>query len=579
MIEKNIGKYQVLSEIGRGGMAVVYLAQDPAFRRQVAIKVLPSQFLENEQLRARFEREARTIAAIEHPAIVPVYDFGEQDGQLYLVMRYMPGGSLSDKIKQGALSPAEAIRIITLLSPALDAVHARGIVHRDLKPANILFDAFGNPALSDFGIAQLTEATIDLTGDAVIGTPSYMSPEQVRADVEIDGRSDIYALGVIFYEMLTGRQPYRAATPMSVAMKHLTDPVPQIRPLHPQFPPEVDQITLKAMAKERDQRYPHASDLAAALHALPEMPPLAPDATQVDAELSAAPVEPAVAQPPAIQPLAASPQPPPATPRAPAMRPPRPWLLPLGAGGLLVLGGLCLVLVVGFVALRSGMFPGLYSPASPAVTPKASSAQTPRQLRTAQGAAPTPAPSNGLLLLSDDFSTPANGWPVGPNNGVVYRYEQGAYHMALSQPDTLFWAMPDGQFTDTLMEVEASLASGGGPSYFGLLCRLQDANNFYYLVVREDGYFTIGRYQDGQFNALLPVGWTYNDALKNSGQPYRLRADCTGEALSLYLGETLLAEVQDGAFASGRLGFVAAAIGADASLEVVFDQLVVRAPQ
>ena len=230
------GRYEIRQEIGRGGMAHVYLAFDPTFRREVAVKVLPPHYLENPLLRARFEREARLIATIEHPAIVPVYDFGEQDGQLYLVMRYMSGGSLVALIRQGPFTLNKASEILALLAPALDAVHARGIVHRDLKPGNILLDAFGNPALSDFGIAHLSEATVDLTGAAVIGTPAYMSPEQVRAEVTLDGRSDIYSLGIILYEMLTGRQPYQAATPMSIAMRQLTDPVPDIRRLRPDLP-------------------------------------------------------------------------------------------------------------------------------------------------------------------------------------------------------------------------------------------------------------------------------------------------------------------------------------------------------
>ncbi len=210
-----LGRYEIQSEIGRGGMANVYLAYDPRFRRQVAVKVLAPQLLAHPILTTRFEREARLIATIEHPAIVPVYDFGEQDGQLYLVLRYMAGGPLSAKLSSGPLPLASTIQILSQLGPALDVVHARGIVHRDLKPGNILFDGFGNPALSDFGIAFLAEATVQLTGEGVIGTPAYMSPEQVQGDVELDGRSDIYALGVILYEMLTGRQPYRSSTPIA----------------------------------------------------------------------------------------------------------------------------------------------------------------------------------------------------------------------------------------------------------------------------------------------------------------------------------------------------------------------------
>ena len=268
MTRETIARYEIKSELGRGGMAVVYLAYDPNFRRNVAIKLVSVNLQENLVFRERFEREAQLIARIEHPAIVPVYDFGEQDNQPYLVMRYMPGGTLTNKIKEGALAFDYASQIISQIAPALDAVHTQQVVHRDLKPGNILFDSFGNPAISDFGIAHFTAATTDLTGSAIIGTPSYMSPEQVRGDGDLDGRSDVYALGVILFEMLTGRGPFHAATPLSVALKHITDPVPSIRSFRPDLPREVELILYKAMAKDREMRYASASELASELRAI-----------------------------------------------------------------------------------------------------------------------------------------------------------------------------------------------------------------------------------------------------------------------------------------------------------------------
>ena len=268
MARKNVARYEIQSEIGRGGMAAVYLAYDPNFRRNVAIKLISGNLQENLIIRERFEGEAHLIAKIEHPAIVPVYDFGEQDNQLYLVMCYMPGGALTEKIKEGVLTLGYATQIISQIAPALDAVHSQGIVHRDLKPGNILFDSFGNPAISDFGIAHLTAATTDLTGSAIIGTPSYMSPEQVRGDSDLDGRSDVYALGVILFEMLSGRGSYQANTPMSVALKHLTEPLPSIHSFRPELPLELDLILKPALAKDRNSRYTNASELARELRAI-----------------------------------------------------------------------------------------------------------------------------------------------------------------------------------------------------------------------------------------------------------------------------------------------------------------------
>jgi eukaryotic-like serine/threonine-protein kinase len=201
---EHFGRYQIKRELGRGGMATVYLAHDPRFGRDVALKVLSGAYRDDPTFRGRFEREARTIASLEHPAIVPVYDFGEDGEQLYLVMRYISGGTLLDRIVMKPFTLAESAPIIQRIASALDHAHENGVIHRDLKPANILFDKYNNAFLSDFGIVKYIEATTQgLTGSGVIGTPAYMSPEQIHGDQEIDGRSDIYTLGIILFEMLT----------------------------------------------------------------------------------------------------------------------------------------------------------------------------------------------------------------------------------------------------------------------------------------------------------------------------------------------------------------------------------------
>ncbi|MDW8327943.1 MAG: serine/threonine-protein kinase, partial [Anaerolineales bacterium] len=193
MFPERIGRYKIKGELGRGGMATVFHGFDTRFKLEVAIKVLPREFLHDPAFHARFEREAQTIAALEHPAIVPVYDFGEEDGQPYIVMRLMTGGTLNDRLRRGPLTLAEAARIVNALAPALDEAHARGIIHRDLKPGNILFDRRGDPYISDFGIAKLSDSSAAFTGSGVLGTPAYMSPEQARGERDVDGRSDIYS--------------------------------------------------------------------------------------------------------------------------------------------------------------------------------------------------------------------------------------------------------------------------------------------------------------------------------------------------------------------------------------------------
>ena len=260
-----IGRYEIKSELGRGGMATVYKAHDPSFDREVAIKVLPREFLHDPQFRVRFEREIKTIAQMEHPAIVPVYDVGEDDGQPYFVMRNMTGGSLADQIKQGSFSVQDTARIVERISKGLAYAHKKGIVHRDLKPGNVLFDDSGDSFISDFGVAKLADSAQNVTGSGVIGTPAYMSPEQAQSG-KVDGRSDIYAMGAIIYEMLTGEHPYKADTPMGVVIKHITDPVPEIRRDHPDLSPEVDEVIKKAMNKDPEQRFASAIELAKAFN-------------------------------------------------------------------------------------------------------------------------------------------------------------------------------------------------------------------------------------------------------------------------------------------------------------------------
>ena len=269
MAPEKIGRYEIKAELGRGGMATVYHGYDPRFEREVAVKVLPSELLHSDpQFKLRFEREAKIIAQLEHPSIVPVYDVGDEGGQPYFVMRYMNGFSLSEKIKSKTLTIEESAKILGQIAPGLDEAHSKGIVHRDLKPSNILFDSKGTPYISDFGIAKLSQAQAsNVTGSGIIGTPAYMAPEQASGET-VDGRSDIYAFGIILFEMLTGRQPYEADTPMGVAIKHITDPVPQILVANPNLPPEVDEIIKTAMAKNKDDRFATAMDMVNALRAV-----------------------------------------------------------------------------------------------------------------------------------------------------------------------------------------------------------------------------------------------------------------------------------------------------------------------
>ena len=221
-----IGPYRIIEQIGQGGMATVYKAYHAAMDRYVAVKILPRQLAESPEFTGRFRQEARVIAHLEHAHILPVHDYGESEGYTYLVMRYLEAGTLKEKLSGGRLPLAEVDRLFTQLADALDYAHAKGVIHRDLKPSNVLLDARANVFLTDFGIAKLLESDSKYTGTgAMIGTPAYMSPEQAQG-MPVDQRTDIYSLGIILYEMVTGRVPFDAETPLAIILKHLNDPLP-----------------------------------------------------------------------------------------------------------------------------------------------------------------------------------------------------------------------------------------------------------------------------------------------------------------------------------------------------------------
>lgn len=267
--KETFNRYEIIEELGVGGMATVYRAYDPLFEREVAVKVLKRELLEDPELRERFGRETKIVAKLEHAAIVPVYDVGHDRGQLFYVMRYMSGGSLTERINEGRLDLEQVSCLLLRLADALDYAHRKGIVHRDLKPGNILFDEVGNAFISDFGIAKFAQAATRITHSGIIGTPRYMSPEQARGS-ETDGRSDLYTLGVMLFEILGGRAPFEATTPLALAFKHATEPAPDILAVNPDLPPELGPILRKAMEKEAEDRYDTCVEFANAfLAALP----------------------------------------------------------------------------------------------------------------------------------------------------------------------------------------------------------------------------------------------------------------------------------------------------------------------
>ncbi len=264
---RHLGKYELLERVGRGGMAYVYKAYQPTIDRHVAIKVLHSHLAEDDQFLERFKREAKGLGSLRHPHIVSVIDFDMDDGWYYMVMDFIEGETLEAMLKRrGQLPVDEALQLTAQLAGALDYAHRHGRIHRDIKPSNVMFldEQQQHAVITDFGLTRLLDnATITISG-TVAGTPAYMSPEAAQGE-RVDARADIYSLGVILYEMVTGQRPYGGETPLSIIMKLVLEPLPPALSLNPDLPPAVDDIIKTATAKDPDERYQTAAEFQQAL--------------------------------------------------------------------------------------------------------------------------------------------------------------------------------------------------------------------------------------------------------------------------------------------------------------------------
>jgi serine/threonine protein kinase len=261
MSSDKIGRYEIEGELGHGGMASVYLARDPFMNRRVAVKVLSYNLVSDTLFHEHFQREAEVIASLEHSCVVPIFDFGWHGSQPYIVMRHMNGGTFQERIENGKLRLTNLARVISRVAEGLDAAHRKGIVHRDVKPSNILFDEANKAFLSDFGLAKILHQSTGTTGAYLVGTPAYMSPEQIQ-NYPMDGRSDVYGLGIILFKALTNKLPFENESAMATAVAHVTAPIPDVRQFRPDLNGTWTEILQKALAKEPEDRYATAVELA-----------------------------------------------------------------------------------------------------------------------------------------------------------------------------------------------------------------------------------------------------------------------------------------------------------------------------
>lgn len=482
--------FEIKGIAGRGGMGIVYRAEQDSPRRLVALKVLHQARTDPESLEA-LRKEAELAAGLEHPAIVPLYDYGEHNGTPYLVMRYMPGGTAADQIGPGQITLEQAVEWVARISEALDFAHQRGVVHRDVKPSNFLLDDSGNAYLTDFGIAGALEG--ETPGDAT-GSAPYMAPEQARGE-EADYRSDLYALGVSLFELLTGELPYTAETALGVRARHMHDPIPSARTRNNAIPAAVDELIRWSMAKEPGQRPNSAREFTRFLHRAVQAPaePLRPPRT-----------EHAIAEGTAT-----------------ARRSGRSWAWLLLAGAI-VAGGLFLILGLGAVAailLNSDQNP------SPSATVPSTA--------TSSAGPPTPVGQ----LFSFGFEEASSSATATPDADGSVRTLAGVLEFQVLR-EGVEWFYPSRRVSerDVYQSLDVTRVSGPRLNEVGLLCRWQDPANFTALAVSASGEASIWQIRSGQVTRL--AGWSPGPVIEGPGS---MEADCSGENLTLiWNGEQII---------------------------------------
>lgn len=559
-----LGSYRIINQVGQGGMAAVYKAYQPSMDRNVAIKVLPRQLAESPEFAARFQQEARIIARLEHPHILPVFDYGESDGVTYFVMRYLDAGSLKTKMEAGPLPLNEIDRLFTQLAEALHHAHGHGIVHRDLKPANALIDEQGNLFLTDFGIAKLLEsASPRLTQtDAIMGTPAYISPEQAKAET-VNQRSDIYSLGIILYEMVTGRVPFVADTPLAVILKHISDPLPPPSVVKSDIPEPIEKVILKALAKEPDDRYATAAEfLSAWKRALEEKETIrrAPEPAPAPASRAGTPFDQTQGKPaPASY---AAPQP---------ARSRTGWVV-----GCLIFACLGLSAAgIGIVFFNSQGLAFL-TPATSTPFPTSTSIPTQPPLPT-ETLIPI---SIGETLLADDFSQDEVIWGTLTDSDNSIEYDGETLRMQIFQQENWFvWSTPNDEvYQDIHIEVTVTNNDGESTTAFGIMCHQQESSDsYYYLAMTPGGQYAIAIAAEGQTDIFFTNDdqWGDSNLIVQNKDTYRVGADCGNGVLTLYVDGQLIDSVSDSTYTSGSIGLFAWSGDNVSAADVTFDDFIV----
>jgi serine/threonine protein kinase len=572
---QKLGPYQIMGQIGEGGMATVYKAYQPSMDRNVAIKVLPRQLAESEEFRKRFQQEARIIANLEHPHILPVFDYGESDGVTYLVMRYLDAGTLKERMTNHRPLPLDEVdRIFTQLANALGYAHGFGIIHRDLKPSNALVDSQGNLFLTDFGIAKLLEnASPALTRtDAIMGTPAYMSPEQAQAN-KVDQRSDIYSLGIILYEMVTGRVPFVAETPLAVILKHVSDPLPPPSTIKADIPEAVEQVILKALAKDPEERFATIPDFLSAWKSALKDQSNGTVVARLAPETVVEPVSYTRAEPVQTQGTSAT---------ASKQRTYAPESAPRSGGwgrwavGCLI--GACALVTVGGGALflfnRNSVSP-------PTTTPTSPPTQTAAPIQPTNTTQPQPEaviPAIGNTLLEDDFTGDSN-WGTLDDTTAAIKYSGNTLRFQIFEQNWIIWSTPNAEVYENIhLEVTAFNNDDEVTTAFGIACYQQDENSsYYYAVMTAGGEYAIAETSNENQDVFLTNDnhWAASDLISQNKTSYRVGMDCGNGILTLYVDGQLIDSVTDDSYTNGSVGLIAGSGEDVSSADISFDDFMI----
>ncbi|MFZ5881845.1 MAG: protein kinase domain-containing protein [Chloroflexota bacterium] len=456
---ENVGAYRIVEQLGQGGMATVYKAYHASLDRYVALKVLHPAFNEDKSFELRFQREARVVAKLEHPHIVPIYDYAEHEHRPYLVMKFIPGETLKARLQRGPLSSGEIQQVVDSVGSALAYAHSQGILHRDVKPSNVLISTEGVMYLADFGLARIAQAgESTLSSDSIMGTPQYISPEQAMGKKELDEGTDIYSFAVMLYEMVVGQVPFNADTPFSIIHDHIYTPLPMPRKVNPRVPEVVERVLLKALSKERADRFASVDEMIRAFKSAWVDAGVPMRGTTITLPHGMSPVGPTV--PP-------SPGPAQAIQLKPRKR--FPWALAAGTIAL------ALCLLAGAFALRGGLF-----------------------FKKQAGASPTPIPTTAV--------------DPGPGGFDLPRITMLDDFEGMTLPGSLGWQ----GYTDdvapgrAICEISSEVAYGGA-----------HALRFEFKIP-PDGWATCGLYFDSPQDWRAGTGISFQLRSEQAGIPYRV---------------------------------------------------------